>query len=60
MLLYVMNVNIRIYHPSQSRVYQDEAKMRALQRDKYFWGLEPNQKIIDKTTVHITHAIINI
>ena len=44
MLLRGINYTILIYHPSYSGVYQNEAKMRALQRDKYFSGLEPNKK----------------
>ena len=42
MLLHGINDNILITHLSYSGMYQDEANMRALQRDKYFFGLEPN------------------
>ena len=38
MLLHNINYNILFYHPYYSGVYQDGAKMRALQRDKLFWG----------------------
>ena len=29
------------------RVYQEESKMRALPRDKYFGGLKPNQNNLE-------------
>ena len=44
MLLHGIDYNILIYYPSYSGVYQDEENKRALQRDKYFLGLEPNQE----------------
>ena len=43
-LLHGINDNIIIPHPSYSGVYQDEEKMRSLIRDKYVFGIEPNQK----------------
>ena len=37
MLLYGINNNILISHLSYLGLYHDEPKMRALQRDKYFF-----------------------
>ena len=45
MLLHGMNDDIIIPHPYYWGVYQYEAKtIRALQNDKYIFGLEPKQK----------------
>ena len=43
-LLHGINDNIIIPHPYYSGVYEYKAKMRSLQRDKCFFGLEPNKK----------------
>ena len=59
MLLHGINDNIVVYHLSYTGVYQDEAKMRALQRDKYFLVWNQTQKHY-KTVVHVIHEIINI
>ena len=48
MLLIGINDNIIIPRPYYLGVYQDEAKMRALQRNKCFLGLETNQKKLSK------------
>ena len=45
MILCGINNNILISHPSYSSLYQDGAKMRALQRDKYFFGVGTKPKI---------------
>ena len=42
MLLHSITDNILISHPSYSGVYQYEAKMRSLQRDKFVFELEQN------------------
>ena len=35
-------------------------KMRDLQRDKYFGGLEPNPKKTDKMVVHVSQSTLEI
>ena len=42
-LLHGINDNIIIPYPFYLDVYQNEAKMRALKRDKYFLELEQNK-----------------
>ena len=59
MLLCGINDNVIISHPSYLGVYQYEAKMGALQRDRYFLGWYQTKKT-DKTVVHVTDEIINI
>ena len=48
MLLHGINYNILIYYLSYLGVYQDETKMRALQRNKYFGGVDTNTKKLTK------------
>ena len=36
-LIHVINDSILIYQPYYSGVYQDEAKMKAIQGDNLFW-----------------------
>ena len=43
-LLHGINNNIIIPRPSYFGVYQDEAKIRVLQGDKYFWGWDQTKK----------------
>ena len=50
MLLYGINNNILISHLSYLGLYHNEPKMRALQRDKYFFGWEPSKKKV----VHVS------
>ena len=52
-LLRDINDNIIIPHLYYSSVYQYEAKMRALTRDKYFLGRNQNKRN-DKREVHIS------
>ena len=39
-------------------MYQDEAEMIALQRDKFDLGLEPNPQETNKTVVHVSPSIL--
>ena len=47
-ILYGINDNILIPNLYYLGVYQDESKIRAIQRNKYFGGLEPNPRKLIK------------
>ena len=60
MLLFSMNSNILIPHPSYLGVYQDEEKTRALQSDKYLFWVGTKKNFFDKTVVHVYPLTLGI